>query len=229
MIDPDEENDDEPRPEELAAYVDGELDLIARLHVERWLACDPEATREVEAQRYFCELWRAMVPRDPTESDWARAALRCANRRASARPRRLFSWEWAVLSRLNRHTAATAALAATLLLALTLGPLPPGPKPAPPAVPIDEFPVLAPGDVEIISLDPADSERLVIGEVPLREPVVPMLPADIHFTSMRPDADGVVPYLHARRGSSLVPMIAPSPRREPPKKKAPQKSGPFTP
>jgi hypothetical protein len=212
----DEYNDEGPRREELAAYVDEELDLIARLKIERWLACNPDAAREVEAQHYFCELWRATGPADPVEFDWALAARRCADARQRRRP----FWHWLALPRLDLQTAATTACAATLLLAIILGPLPPQPqpKPAPPTAPIEVFPVLASDDVEIISVDPADVCRLVVGEAPLREPIVPMASRDIHFTSLGPpDTDGAAPRL---RGA-FFPVVVPSPHRDTWKEKMP--------
>jgi hypothetical protein len=210
----DEYNDESPRREELAAYVDEELDLNACLRIERWLACNPDAAREVEAQHSFCELWRATQPPDPREFDWALAARRCADARRRGRP----FWRWLTLPRLNLQAAATTACAATLLLAIILGPLPPQPKPAPPTVPIEVFPVLAPDDVEIISVDPADIGRLVVGEAPLREPIVPMASRDIHFTSLGPpDSDGAAPRL---RGE-FFPVVVPSPDRDTWKEKTP--------
>ena len=82
----DEYNDESPRREELAAYVDEELDLKACLRIERWLACNPDAAREVESQHHFCELWRATGPPDPAEFDWAQAARRCADARGKRQP-----------------------------------------------------------------------------------------------------------------------------------------------
>jgi anti-sigma-K factor RskA len=207
----DENTDECPGPEDLTAYVDGELDLIARLHVERWLACDPEATREVDAQRYLCELWRATAPSDPSPADWAEAARRSASRRFSARPRRLVSW--LAPPRLNLHRAATAALAATVLLAIILGPLPSRPKPMPP---VDEdFPVLNPNDVEIISVSDADSGGLIVGELPLHEPIVTADAADIRFGVMPGDEDGGVPYIRVSAPGSNAPIITPWPPRGP--------------
>jgi hypothetical protein len=189
----DEYSDESPRREELAAYVDEELDLNACLSIERWLACTH--------------------PADPAEFDWALAARRCAD----ARQRRRRFWRWLALPRLDLQTAATTACAATLLLAIILGPLPPQPKPAPPTAPIEVFPVLAADDVEIISVDPADIGRLVVGEAPLREPIVPMASRDIHFTSLGPDTDGAAPRL---RGA-FFPVVVPSPDRDTWKEKTP--------
>jgi hypothetical protein len=202
----DDYNDESPRREELAAYVDDELDLIACLRIERWLACNPEAAREVEAQHEFCELWRSTQPADPTEFEWALATQRCAD----ARKRSQRFWHRLALPRLNLQAAATMACAATLLLAIILGPLPPQQKPAPPNAPVEVFPVLAPDDVEIISVDPADSGRLVVGHAPLLEPLVPMASRDVYFTTLGPsDRDGAGPRL---RGD-FFPVVVPSPDR----------------
>ena len=210
----DDFNDEGPRREELAAYVDDELDLIACLRVERWLAYNPEAAREVEAQHEFCELWRATQPADPTEFEWALAARRCGD----ARHRRQRFWHRFAPPRLNLQAAATMACAATLLLAIILGPLPPQQRPAPATVPVEVFPVLAPDDVEIISVDPADSGRLVVGEPPLREPLVPVASRDVYFTSLGPpDMHGAGPRL---RGD-FFPVVVASPDRDTWKGKTP--------
>ena len=51
-----------PKPEWLAAYVDGELDAASRKEVESWLTDHPEATQELEAQRRLARLCQASSP-----------------------------------------------------------------------------------------------------------------------------------------------------------------------
>ena len=68
-----DENQKHP-PEMLAAFVDGELDARQRAAVEKWLAADPEARADVEAQRRIAVLWQACRPAEPDETAY-RSAL----------------------------------------------------------------------------------------------------------------------------------------------------------
>jgi hypothetical protein len=195
------------RPEHLAAYVDGELDVALERKVENWLLRNPDVANEIGEHRRLEELWRNHRPEEPSEAQWAFAEARCAERLASYSAVRSVVWQKArprLLPAVTLRTFALGALAATLLLAVTLGPLPPR---AENGSAVDEFPVLSPGDVNIISVDPADMGALVIGEAPMSGPFVAAAPGDVSVTSMRPAMDGVVPVVRVASGSSSVPMI----------------------
>jgi hypothetical protein len=212
-----------PRPEQLAAYVDGELDPFARMQIDSWLADHPEAAREVEAQHRLIRLWQQTRPADPAESTWALAAARSAERLipvARMQPRAAASrGSWLPAIRpVTLRTVALGALAATLFLAISLGPLPPQPDKRPVA---EDYPVLSPDDVEINSLDPADSGALVVGEAPLQEPFVAASAGDVRLISIRPALDGVVPQLRIASEPSSVPMIVAPIRHNEPRKSAP--------
>jgi hypothetical protein len=59
-----------PKLEDLAAYVDGELDAARRSTVEAWLSNHPEVAVEVEQQRRLADIWQATAPAQPSESQW---------------------------------------------------------------------------------------------------------------------------------------------------------------
>jgi hypothetical protein len=174
--------------------------------VEAWLAAHPEAAAEVEAQRRLAELCRTATPPEPGEAAWAALGERIAAGVGTARgrPGRRFAW-----------IALVGSLAAGLFLAwLALGPVPrgPAPEPAPVAV-VEPYPVVSPEDVEIISIAAADRDALVVGEPPLREPLVLVAPGEVEVQSIGPEADGMVPYVPA---GPVAPTPVPNPRSAPP-------------
>ncbi len=77
----------------------------------------------------------------------------------------------------------------------------------------DDFPVLNPNDVEIISVSDADSGGLIVGELPLHEPMVTADAGDIRFGVIRAEEDGVVPYVRVSAPGSNAPIITPRPPR----------------
>jgi hypothetical protein len=199
------------------------LDPFARMQIDGWLADHPEAACEVEAQQRLIQLWQETRPADPAESTWGLAAARSAKRlvpAARVQPRAASSRSsWLLAIRpVTLRTVALGALAATLFLAVSLSPLPPQPDKRPVA---EDYPVLSPEDVEINSLDPADSGALVVGEAPLQEPFVAASAGDVRLISMRPALDGLVPQLRIASEPSAVPMIVAPMRHNPPKKVAP--------
>jgi anti-sigma factor RsiW len=172
----------DPKPPELAAYVDGELGAAASGPVEAWLADHPEAAAEVESQRRLLRLWRETRPPEPTEAEWAailtrlEAALPAASpalwveaRQRAARYRRALVWA----------AVAAASIAAVLvgrsLLNRSTGPgNPPGQDSTE-----TPFEVASDADVEIISIEGDDVSALVAGEPPVREPLVLALPGEV--------------------------------------------------
>ncbi len=59
-------------PEDLAAYVDGELDFQARRRVESWLAEHPDAAAELESHRQVAGWWCETQPAEPGPAEWER-------------------------------------------------------------------------------------------------------------------------------------------------------------
>jgi hypothetical protein len=111
--------------------------------------------------------------------------------------------------------AALAATAAAVWLAVVLsrsaterqvvrqappapGPRPPGvrPGPAPPAV--EPFPVATADEVEILSVRGADTETLVVGELPLEGPMVLVAAGEVEVKRVEPEV---------RMGGDGPPMV----------------------
>src|SRR5437763_11241746 len=115
----DERSDRAPDPAWLAAYVDGELEDDERARVEAWLAHDPEARAEVEAQRRLKDLCDRCPAPEPDLLAWDDVLARVESalstpavaEAASVAPNRRRSLRWAV---------GAAAAAAAILLTLWL-------------------------------------------------------------------------------------------------------------
>jgi Putative zinc-finger len=157
-----------PGPEAwLTAYVDGELGEAERARVEAWLASDPGARAEVEAQRRLkdvCE--RGAVP-EPGAPAWDGLLVRIET--ALHSPGGSGGWRGV------RRWAPGLAAAAAVLLALWVGqrhrPNEGGPDDHRPGVDDlagDVVEVASDADVVIHDMDPADAERgaVVVGRVP---------------------------------------------------------------
>lgn len=185
--------ENEPSPEQLAAYADSELDRATRHRVETWLASHPEAAAEFEAQRRLQRLWKASAPTEPVAGAWDSALARIQaglagfETRVPRRRRLALGW-WA---------AGVATAAGIVLAILTVAALRPGlPTPQAPSAASEEPLLLASGeDVEIISIAGADVSALVVGEPPLREPLILASADEMAVESLEPEADGMVPYV----------------------------------
>ncbi len=206
------DHDDRKLPPEalLAGYVDDELTAEERRAVAAWLDRDPEAAAEAEGQRELLRLWSAVAPPEPGAFTWARtltgitAGLALAGAagapavvRAAKLPVRRPAWVRAAV----RWTGAAAAV----LLVLVLNPMalhgPPTPVPT-----AEPYPVATSDEVDIVTLNAADADRLVVGNVPVRGPLDLAAPGDVVVVSIQPDVDGMLPDLrvHAENPSPMI-------------------------
>jgi hypothetical protein len=194
-----------PTPEQFAAYADGELDghpALERLRgrIEAWLARHPDAAAEVEAQRRLAQLWQDTTPVEPSEAAWGGVLERLGSlpRTPPAGPGRrgvgrLALWAGALL----------AASAAAVWLALALSSPGPGRPAAPPANPqpdpqeraakpqpapevLEPFPVATADEVEILSIQGDDMETVLVGEPPVRGPLVMADPGEVELKRAKP-------------------------------------------
>jgi anti-sigma factor RsiW len=205
-----EPDDWSPSPELLAAYFDGELvdrpDLAQlRGRIADWLRDHPEAYAIQEDYRRLAQLWRDTIPTDPGPAAWERLEASLANM-PLVRPG--LSVGRAGL----RWTAAVVAVAAVIALAVWLGRgAPEGPQlvhvpPQPPVVVPEVFPVATAAEVTIVSVEGADTQTLVVGELPLHGPLELAGPDEVTLTSVQRDArDGMTPLV--RIGGAQRPMI----------------------
>lgn len=195
----------DPSPEDLAAFADGELTADARQRVEDHLASHPEAAAEIDDLRRLDRLWQQADPPQPSDATWTAVLGRIeANVTAPARGARWRSW----------LTGLGAGLAAALALAvLWPAPRPVDPPDQPGGPSGDSFPVAAAHDVEIISVEDADLGALVVGDPPLREPLVLAELTDVDVKHVGPDADGLFPRVPAFE-EFVAPMIV-APAKKP--------------
>ena len=169
-----------PTPEQLAAYADGELGPANRARVEAWLREHPEARAGVEAQRQLAHLGQAAAPPEPGAAAWSGVLARVqaglnAAAPAGHRP----------TSRLP-GLLAVAGAAAVILLALAVAHFAPH-RPGPP------LPVAAADDVEVLSIDAGDAGALVVGQPPVRGPLVLASADDVTVDGSGRDVDIVNP------------------------------------
>jgi anti-sigma factor RsiW len=195
-------------PELLAAYVDGELDPVARARVEAWLAEYPEARAELETQHRLSrrnqKLWNATAGPSPSEASWARlfhkvhGALNTRAEPAATRPRR----RWVPV-------AAFAAAAAAVIFGVLLLRPPVGGGRVSPADDEPAWAVASDADIEIVSIQDADADRLVVGELPLRGPVQLAAASDVELVKVEKDTDGMMPLVQMNAGPNAPMIVAP--------------------
>jgi anti-sigma factor RsiW len=178
-----------PSRQQLATYLDGELDGPACAAVEAWLASHPEAHAQLEAQRRLAQLWQAPEIPEPSEGTWANVLARIEEGIRNQRDKGTRKPDVTGRGRAPRRFWAaliTLATAAAILVAVhsfgLLGNYRPGIGSSPAvAEKAEPLPVVEAHEVEIISLDDADSVALVVGEPPVRGPLVLVSVGDVTF------------------------------------------------
>jgi anti-sigma factor RsiW len=181
-----------PPPALLAAYVDGELSGADRDRVEAWLRQHPEASAFVEAQEELDWMCQATWPVKPSEVAWTAARMRAQRRvaRETRRRKRAAALLQQAPPRRIAFARTVPPAAAAAILALLIARFPGQQKPEPVDVPAP-YPILAQQDVEINSLDPADSKALIVGKIPPHAPLEPAEPSEVVVHALLPDNDGM--------------------------------------
>lgn len=149
-------------------------------------------------------LFRAGAPAEPSEREWAAALDRV--HRGVARPRvapvPVCRWRLGIL------VAASLAAAAAVALAVAMPSFRGNTdQPGEEIADVVELPVMDAADVEILSMDAADAGAIVVGNLPLRRPIVFMEPGDIALRSLERDPEGDFPDVHMHREGDSSPMI----------------------
>jgi anti-sigma factor RsiW len=168
-------------PELLAAYVDGELTPAECLRIEAWLAEHPEARADVEEQRRLLRCLEETAPALPAEERWAETLAKVEKALAAPPPRRL-TWP----RRAAVAIAGLAAAAALLWAAVWLNQPPPQGQPHDTSRDMaeEEWQVVSPDDIEIISMDARDRGALVVGEPPVDEPLQLLMPDEVQVNQL---------------------------------------------
>jgi hypothetical protein len=208
-----------PKPQWLAAYVDGELSSDRRALVESWLTTHPETAAEVEVHQRLPRLCRDTAPPEPGEAQWdavlahmeARLSVKAAEQRPS---RRRLAWL------ITGLTAASVLLAATLFVPSAAdymaGWFSPSVSLPRNLTDVPEAPlaVASADDIEIISMDDADRDALVVGEPPVREPLTLLAADEVHVEEVIGNMDGMNPRYFP--GGGTAPMLIVEPSQTPP-------------
>jgi anti-sigma-K factor RskA len=174
-----------PTPQQLAAYVDGELGPADRAVVDAWLGAHPDARDDVEAQRRLLRQWQAAATPVPDEAAWAGTLARVEAGLAEAAREQAGSRQLAVALRL---VGALAAAAAVVVLALALGQHFTPRKPP--------LPVVTADDVQILSIEGDDVGALVVGEPPVQGPLTLASADDVTVDKSGSDVEVPKPVEH---------------------------------
>ncbi len=206
MIEP---RPDDPPPDWLAAYADGELTARERARIEDWLANCSDACEMLDAQESLgpgnAGLWQSVEPPAPTLADWSRVRL-AIHSHCRARPRR------------NRipaiGTVGLLATAASLFIVLSMPEQGVVEHSASAKSPAEELIVEQPyamasnDEVQIISLPESSARLLVVGEHPLHQSTLSLAGfGDVEFYGVGSDLAGRFPELPTDPSTEEIPMI----------------------
>jgi len=159
-----------PRAEQLAAYVDGELDAAAFERVRSWLADHPETSAELRAHQRLLHLWQTAEPVQPSAQQWA-SALDRVERGIAATPPTLSLWQQPFF----QLALLTVGTAAALLLALPSAPWRQAKEPPPAGQPARGVVV---NETEMVRLRAAQNEKTAPKAAPAEDDLLEGLLAD---------------------------------------------------
>jgi len=215
------------RPEWLAAYVDGELDVDARVRVESWLTMHPEALAETMDQEDLSPAnrcyWQAVRPTAPSREAWDAVFARIVQATLPTTPhssRRVGSRR--LVARLIVGGAVVCMFALVVLERLRSENR--GPSDPVAALASDSraenmndaddedhvFRVAKADDVELIQLPEAAAKLVVVGRHPMAG--VPLLLAsagDVQVIRYGPDDRGNFPDIETTLGPDASMLWAP--------------------
>jgi len=182
----------------LAAYADGEFEgrddlVILKQRVEDWLANHPEGAQELARIRQLKSAWQQTTPADPDPAVWQRM-LQTLTDPPKKPASRCPSW------RRTMEIAAGVAACVIVGLAIWAYGLRRSPAPAPAPVETEEpFSVAAAHEVEILAVEGADTQTLVVGALPVQGPLELAGPGDVTVTSVQPAArDNMMPEIRVQ-------------------------------
>jgi hypothetical protein len=204
-----------PRPEQLAAYLDGELDGAVRGEIEAWLAEHPDSAGDVEGQRRLLRLWQAALPPEPTEAEWGPVLARLQASIPSLPRARFLRWggrrrSWRAVAWVAG--ALSAAAVAGVVARTTLLHQPPVqsvvPASSAPSDPIQPLMLVSADDIDIVSMDGDDDDALLVGEPPVTGPIVLASNGDIALAKAEPGKEGI-PGVKMKEGVTGPMVVVP--------------------
>jgi hypothetical protein len=164
-----------PGAEQLAAYVDGELDTATFERLRSWLADHPETSAELRSHQRLIHLWQTAEPVQPSAPQWA-GALDRVEKGIAATPPTLSLWQQPFF----QLTLLALGTAAALLLALPSAPWRQAKEP-PPGQPAREVIV---NETEMVRLRPAQNEKSAPKAAPGEDDWLEgLLPDDFQWTT----------------------------------------------
>jgi hypothetical protein len=209
--------------------VDGGLDDRTQRALEGWLRLHPDVAAELQGHRRLSRLWDRTIPEPPAPEKWGRLQrnIELELRRAPRPPKSGRRW-WIVPLALGT-VAASAALAFQLLhfdwqsafrgdrssASLTVNQDDedrlrqavnhPDEQDLPSTIE-----VLAPDDVDILSMDLRDRSAIVVGALPLKQPLALLTPEEVSVEHLEPGSTQRKPEFTAEPTPMLwVPVRTP--------------------
>jgi hypothetical protein len=203
------DEDRDPNPEQLAAYLDGEFDHLAGIspeRVEQWLQCNPEAFAQAKAHQRLRKLWKATTPKDPRPAAWE-----CVRQRIetglgrTAQPRS--PWlRWGITAGLLVATAASVLVFMTFAQRRAQVD---APRQAPDVpMEISALPIASDDEVAILSVRGQDTPSLVVGALPLQGMLVLVNPGEVSLIRSTPEEERRPP--DVRMIGQETPMVLPT-------------------
>lgn len=201
---------DAPLPELLAAQADGEISGADVERVQAWLALHPSAAADLSIQKRLgwrhSRLWHLSSAGSPPAHIWAATLARIESE--SRNPKPMPAVRPPLRTSRRRLLAALSATAAmALLAALVLPSLTGTSTPSNPA--IDAFAVASNDDVEILRIFEVDTDGIVVGELPLKRPLMLAAVEDVSGLNIVKDVDGMMPMVAMAPGPNAPMIVAP--------------------
>jgi hypothetical protein len=201
-----------PAPEELAAYVDGQLEPARLRDVEDWLSQHPELSAELQGHRRMARLWRRTSPETPSAARWSllRNTIWAGIEDRNSPWRKSRRW-W--IAPLVVGAVAASALFAIVLVHKIRNEMNERSREftqqSPPAPEVHEpehepvFEVLSPDEIDIITLDLRDRHAIMIGAMPLRDALALLSGDEVEGVTIEPEGSGTAPEI----GGEFNPML----------------------
>jgi hypothetical protein len=209
---------EEPSPEQLAAFLDGEYEHLGGMtpeRIEEWLKSNPGACAQAQVQRRLAQLWQRTSPDEPSPSAW-RGVLKGIERGLDKpqRPHRgPWRW-WGVTVGLFVGAAASAALVVALAKRPAVEPFA-GPRPGPSLVETG-LPVVGEDEVEILSVRGDDVPSFVLGVLPMHGLLVLAGPGEVSLIRSNPPAeDRTMPEVRMNEEETPMVWAPPAPETKP--------------